>query len=251
LQGEKLADYAANIEGVENVISAINDCGTVVKTVFASSMLVCKVGYIPYNYDEYLPSTIYGESKVISEKIIKNHPCISCGWTIVRPSSIWGPWFGEPYRRFFEIIMNRRYVNINGNACKKTYGFIGNTVFQIDRILFACDDSLNKRVFYLGDIPPINISEWADEIRAELKLRPSMKVPFSIFRIAALCGDFFAKLGYKFPMTSFRLKNMTTDNILNLNDLNDAVGVPPFSRKEGIQETLKWFTKVNHDRDMQ
>lgn len=248
LRGQTLADYAANIEGVKNVVSSIINCGSVVRAVFASSMLVCKVGYVPRDYDDYLPSTIYGESKVLTEKIIKSHLDLSCEWSIARPTSIWGPWFGEPYRNFFDLILKKRYVNFKGNACTKTYGFVGNTVFQINSLLFADNDLVNHKTFYLGDFPPINISEWADEIRSELRLGPLVKVPFSVFKLAALCGDVLSMFGYKFPMTSFRLKNMTTDNVLNLDDLYSVVGVPPYNRKEGILETLRWFSLLNNNR---
>ncbi len=247
LKGRTLADYSANFEGVKNLILAIDGCNSVVRTVFASSMLVCGVGHIPKKYDEYSPTTIYGESKVLTEKVIKNHPPKSGAWTIVRPTSIWGPWFGEPYRDFFELILRGRYANFKGNACTKTYGYIGNVVLQIDGILFADNNVCNGKVFYLGDVPPINISEWADEIRDELNLGPSLKLPFWLFKMAALCGDLLIKLGLNFPMSSFRLKNMTTDNILPLDDLQDIVGKPPFTRKQGIKYTLVWLT-TQHNR---
>lgn len=249
LRGQTLADYSSNIEGVENVISSINNCGSVVRAVFASSMLVCNVGYVPRDYDDYSPATIYGESKVLTEKIIKNNLDLSCEWTIVRPTSIWGPWFGEPYKNFFDLILKKRYVNFKGHTCTKTYGFIGNAVFHIDRILFTCNHLVNHKLFYLGDFPPINISEWSDEIRSELKLGPLVKVPFLIFKLAAMCGDLLVKFGLSFPMTSFRLKNMTTNNIVNLRDLHDAVGFPPYNRKEGIQKTISWLLRSNKSMD--
>ena len=49
------------------------------------------------------------------------------------------------------------------------------------------------------------------------------------------------KIKLPFPMNSFRLKNMETDNIMNLEDLYEIVGEPPFSRKNGIKQTLEWL----------
>ena len=39
-------------------------------------------------------------------------------------------------------------------------------------------------------------------------------------------------------MTSFRLKNMTTDNII---DLSELAPNPPYSRIEGVRKTLDWL----------
>ena len=60
------------------------------KIIIASSMLVCELGYSPKNFNDYKPNTLYGESKVLTEKIVKK---FKNSWTIVRPTSIWGPWF--------------------------------------------------------------------------------------------------------------------------------------------------------------
>ena len=126
-------------------------------------------------------------------------------------------------------------------ACSKTYGYIGNTVDQIDRLLKAPGSSVNRKTFYLGDVPPINISDWANEIAAELGYRPPHYVPFVLFRLAAVLGDLLGRVNIAFPMTSFRLRNMTTDNVLELNDLIDIVGDARVSRREGVQRTLEWM----------
>jgi GlcNAc-P-P-Und epimerase len=243
LKGKTMGDYSSNIQGVQNVIAAINSCVGVEKAIFASSMLVCRVGYIPKNFDDYCPNTAYGESKVETEKIIKQSE-ISCAWNIIRPTSIWGPWFGEPYRNFFDLVIGGWYLNMKGRTATKTFGFIGNAVYQIDKLLFLQDFSENSRSYYIGDNPPINISEWADEILIELGKPRARLVPFRLFELAALCGDVLNKFGCPFPMNKYRLKNMTTDNIINLDDLYIAVSEPPYSRSNGIRITLDWIN--NH-----
>lgn len=243
LKGVSLADYPANTIGTENVIEAINLSGKVKKALFASSMLVCEVGYQPVDYDDYRPSTVYGESKVWTEKIIKNHASINSEWNIVRPTSIWGPWFGEPYRNFFDILMRGKYVNLKGMSATKTFGYVGNAVYQLDRLLFSQDSSLSSKTLYIGDWPPINITEWADDILLALGKSPAIKVPYPLFKMLALFGDWAGKLGVQIPMNSFRLRNMTTNNVCQLADLYEAVGVPPYSRAEGIQQTLNWLKK--------
>ena len=103
----------------------IKELSCLKKIIITSSMLVCKGGYQPLNQVDYKPNTIYGESKVITEKIVwDNLP--NCDWAIIRPTSIWGPWFSVPYRNFFEMIISKKYFHIGDEACTKTYGYVGN-----------------------------------------------------------------------------------------------------------------------------
>lgn len=100
LEGRILDDYSANINGVENLMQIVKTLPNLKKVIVTSSMLVCHTGYYPKDQFDYAPNTLYGESKVETEKIVwDNKP--QCDWAIIRPTSIWGPWFGVPYRNFF------------------------------------------------------------------------------------------------------------------------------------------------------
>ena len=137
------------------------------KVIVTSSMLVCRAGYQPRGQFDYAPSTFYGESKVVTEKTVwGNAP--HCDWAIIRPTSIWGPWFKVPYRNFFEMVMSHRYFHIGHKSCSKTYGYVGNSVYQIKEILLNDTSDKNNKIFYIGDAPATNIEEWANEIAGEL-----------------------------------------------------------------------------------
>ena len=81
------------------MIESVKDLQRLERVIFASSLLVCQVGYIPDSFDEYCPSTPYGISKMKGETFKRS--CSSVDWVIVRPISIWGPWNHEPYLQFF------------------------------------------------------------------------------------------------------------------------------------------------------
>lgn len=239
LNGKTLEDYNSNSLGVSNLIEVLNELKSLEKVIFASSMYVCKPGYSPINFEDYKPHTIYGESKVLTEKIIKSAN-LKFTWTIIRPTSIWGPWFGEPYKNFFDIVLSGKYFHMGSKACNKTYGYIDNTTYQIMSIVNAPIEKVNKKVFYIGDWPAYNISEWADEIAIYLGIKIP-KISFIFFRLAAYCGDILNGIGFKFPMTSFRLKNMTTDNIHDLGLINEIAPNLPVTRKEGTKRTVEWI----------
>lgn len=233
--------YSMNYQGTENLIQALKNSKSLKRAIFASSMLVCKVGHIPKHYDDYAPSTLYGQSKIMMEKIIKNSNILAVPWIIVRPTSIWGPWFDDPYINLFKYIKEKRYFLIADKSCTKTCGYVGNSVWQIDKLLFADKKDVDGKTFYLGDKPAYNMSEWAQEIAQEFNGTKLRKYPYSFFKFLAVTGDVLQKIGLNFPMTSFRLKNMTTDNIVRLDDLYRITGHPPHSRVEGIKATIKYL----------
>lgn len=239
LRGKQLEDYNSNTLGVSNLLQVLNNLKCLDRAILASSMYVCKPGYSPQNFNDYCPHTIYGESKVLTEKIIKSKK-LNFAWAIVRPTSIWGPWFGEPYLDFFKIVMNKKYFHMGSKACTKTYGYIDNTIHQIESLMIATPDLVDEKTFYLGDWPAYNISEWADEIAAQLGLKIP-KIPFLFFKIIGLLGDFLKKIGIDFPMTSFRLKNMTTNNVYDLEQIQNIAPELLISRNEGVKKTIEWI----------
>ena len=241
LDGKTLEDYNANTIGVENVLKVASELPNLKKIIITSSMLVCKAGYMPKTQSDYNPTTVYGESKVRTEQITWNNPP-RCDWAIVRPTSIWGPWFGVPYRNFFDMVRSRMYFHIGHRSCSKTYGYVENAVYQIKQILFNDTTDVYNKVFYLGDNPAIYIEEWADQIASQLGHKV-LRFPYWLIRCAAFVGDVLGTFGIHFPMTSFRLKNMTTDNIINVDNTYQIAPNPPICRAEGIRRTLAWMDR--------
>lgn len=241
LDGKTLRDYDASITGVENILKIASELRGLKKILITSSMLVCHRAYIPKDQHDYAPTTLYGESKVKAEELTWQYRP-QCDWAILRPTSIWGPWFDIPYRNFFDVVKTKKYVHAGHKACTKTYGYIDNSLYQIDRILFTPTTDEGNKVFYIGDMPPINIEEWANEIAGELG-HTIPRIPYWVMRLAAFLGDLLYGVGIKFPMTSFRLKNMTTDNIVPLQNTMAIAPNPPVDRLTGVKRTLEWMAK--------
>ncbi len=241
LDGKTLEDYDANTLGVTNLMKIISKLPKLTKVIITSSKFVTRNGYQIKNQHDYCPHTIYGESKVQTEiEVWKNTP--KCDWCIIRPTSIWGPWFGVPYRNFFDMVMHRMYFHIGNIKCHKTYGYIGNAVYQIEQLLFSETLDDNNKVFYIGDEPAYEINEWADEIANELGFKiPTMPVWF--VKCLAKFGDFLGLFGIHFPMQSFRFKNMTNDGINNMTNTYKIAPDVPYTRLEGIRLTIEWIKK--------
>lgn len=240
LDGKTVEDYDANTTGVENILKVVHELKVLKKIIITSSQHICPTGYYPKDQFDYAPYDNYGRSKVITEKNVwANKP--QCDWAIIRPTSIWGPWFGVPYRNFFDMVMAKRYFHIGHKSATKTYGYVGNTVYQIDCILHTETKDENNKIFYIGDNPPIPIEDWANEIGNELGIKIP-RMPYWLLKCAAIFGDGFYKVtGRRFPMNSLRLRNMTTRNTRNLDKTYAIAPNPPFDRITGVRETLKWL----------
>lgn len=235
--------YKANTDGVRNLMDAACNLDSLKRIIVASSMLVCKLGYSPKSIDDYAPASLYGESKVITEKIVKEY---DINWTIVRPTSIWGPWFGEPYKNFFELVVKGIYFNIPSKySSTKTYGYVENTCKQIYSLLINDCSYVKHNFFYLGDIEPINITDWANKIRKLNNQSKPLTLPVWLLMFAAKIGDVLnSYFGFhKFPLNSFRYNNMTNDNIVN--DLHRTIEITQVGKESDLDDqiikTLNWL----------
>lgn len=239
LDGKSVTEYDANVTGVENMLKIVHKIPNLKKVIITSSKFVTRNGYQIKNQFDYCPHTIYGESKVKTEnKVWANKP--QCDWCIIRPTSIWGPWFGVPYRNFFDMVMKHMYFHIGKIKCHKTYGYIGNSIYQIEQLLFTETLDEENKVFYIGDVPAYEINEWADEIARELGFRiPTMPVWF--VKCLAKFGDFLGLFHIHFPMQSFRYGNMTNDGTNDMTNTYRIAPDMPFTRLEGVKTTLAWM----------
>lgn len=246
LLGKSLGDYAANTIGVDNVIEACSSLPSLRRVIFASSRMVCPVDYIPHTYEDYCPPNFYGTSKMEGEKRVRAAD-VGYSWVMVRPTSIWGPGFGIPYRNFFDQIRKRRYFHPSGCRPRKSFGFVGNTVYQLKKLLAAEDGEVNRKTFYLGDYDPLDVLDWANHIHSCFGYEGVVRqVPVFLLRWIALLGDGVNKLSSadRAPLTSFRLSNLLARMVYpQLSELRAVTGDLPYSWREGTAQTVDWLRR--------
>lgn len=240
-ENKNIIGYNSNIKGVENIVKIINNNKNIKKTIYASSRMVCRIDYIPNNYHDYWSPNLYGESKMIGEKIVRE--LAKHDYVIVRPTSIWGPFFHVPYRTFFDTIKKGTFFLPKGHNPKKSFGFVYNSVFQIEKILFS--EIINdEKTIYLTDYPPIELKTWSDLISNRINNNKTREIPVFILKFIASIGDIFSKLGWKsVPLTTFRYNNMITNMVYDTSELETICGELPYSLEEGVDITLEWINK--------
>jgi nucleoside-diphosphate-sugar epimerase len=112
LASDRPDQYRANTEGVANVIAALRGLSTRL-AIFTSSKFVFANGQVPRHEFDYSPPNGYGASKAKGERMLVQAPP-ACPWAIVRPTSIWGPWFDVPYLGFFSAVARGRLLQPRG-----------------------------------------------------------------------------------------------------------------------------------------
>jgi nucleoside-diphosphate-sugar epimerase len=207
--------------------------------VFTSSLLVCRNGYVPKNDQDFCPPNLYGESKVEGERLIRAAGDLPFEWKVVRPTSVWGPWFEHSYRSFFRMVSMGLYVHPGATPIHKPLTFVGNTVQTMLRLLTTPSDD---DVYYLVDYPQRSIQEWANTIRLQINNKRVRTAPVSLLRFGAVAGDILKALTRRdMPLTSFRLNNMLTGGSYPIDNTKALVGPLPYTMEQGVDRTLSWM----------
>jgi nucleoside-diphosphate-sugar epimerase len=180
------------------------------------------------------------------EKTLRAAGDLGAIWTIVRPTSIWGPWFDEPYRDFFRIIRRGLYIQPKGIITRKQWGFVGNTVFQVQSLLQAPAESVHTRLFYLADYEPLVLSNFAVQVQAAFSAPHVRELPLSVLKVLARMGDTIRLLGWQNPpLSTFRLGNILAEELQDIAPLETIAGPLPFSVAAGIRQTVRWMEEAD------
>ncbi|MGT2434906.1 NAD-dependent epimerase/dehydratase family protein [Bradyrhizobium betae] len=237
-----LAGYAANIEGVQNLIAAIANTPSVKRAIWTSSQLVCRVGYVPRHDTDYAATTLYGQSKVLTEQLVRQSDGAGREWCLVRPTTVWGPGMSAHYQRFLRMIQRGRYFHVGHTPLWKSYSYIDNIAFQYHRLLEAPVAQINRKTLYLADYDPIDLLTWSDAFQREFRSRPIPHVPPALARLVAHCGDLVNAAGLRrFPFNSFRLNNVLTQYRFDMRETEAVCGPLPYTMEQGVAETAKWL----------
>ena len=231
-----------------NYISAKNICDVSLKltnlkkVVFTSSLIVCRNGYLPKSDTDFCPPNGYGHSKALSEIVVRESN-IAVSWDIVRPTSIWGPWFSGGYKLFFKLVSKGLYFNPKTDPIIKPTCYSGNAVYMIYKIM-ASEES--GRVFYLADYPQTSVQDWANLIFKNTNKNNRLKsIPIFVLKIIAKLGDIFRVIGLNAPLTSQRLNNMLVSKKYPIENTKKIVGSLPFNREDAVIQTLEWINSEN------
>ena len=240
-EGQTLHDYRDNTEGTANLLRVIGENPCVRRVIITSTQFVCRPGALPESDEDFRPHTVYGESKVVTEKLTRASN-LGAAWTIIRPTNIWGPWHPRYPHEFWRVLHRGLYVHPAGPQPIRCYGYVENVTHQIRQMLEAPEEKVGGRTFYVGD-PPAPLSEWVGAFSRALTGRDVKVVPRPVVRAIACVGDILGFAGVKFPLTTSRFRSMTQDYPTPMQKTFDALGPPRYSVEEGVERTVEWLSE--------
>jgi len=241
------AGYAANTTGAANVLAAAAACPSLERALITSSQYVCRPGYQPSDDQDYCPHTVYGWSKVETERATRRAG-LKCPWVMVRPTNIWGPWHLRYRRQVWRAIQRGFYLHPGGKPVIRSYGYVRNVIRQMAGAMEIEVEKINGKVFYVGDAPR-DLHDWVNGFSLALRGRPVTVVPRPLLRTLAFAGDLIGKArGREFLLHSSRYRSMITSDQAPMSATFDLLGPSPASLNEAVTETVQWLrTYDGHD----
>lgn len=238
---DKLEDYIENTEGTANVVNEIKKHDYVKHFLFASTQYVYKNAETPFGLtdESYAPHTVYGISKKMNEECIRNAG-MKCKWTIFRPCNVWGPWHIRYPNELWKYIAKGFYVHPSTKPVIRTYAYVKNLVKQLDAIMNASDDLVDKKTYYLGDLP-IDSYVWLNDLSQEINGKTIKRIPRFFFGLIAFFGDFMRLIKVKFPLYSVRYRNMIEDYYAPSNITIKFFGAFENDNRKNCKETIDWL----------
>jgi nucleoside-diphosphate-sugar epimerase len=247
MEGASVDDYDANVAGTRLLLEETAAAGSVERLIVVSSQHVRRPGAPPPRGDEdFLPYLAYGESKVLTEQTTRQAALSVC-WTIVRPTTVWGPGHEDLARGFWRTLQRGIYLHPRPDPVVRCYGYVKNVVEQMIRLLDHPAQDVHGRVFYLGD-PCIRQEDWVDAFAQGLTGRPARRVPRSSLFTLALVGEGARRLGLSTPFYLSRYRNMTTGNVVPMEPTMDLLGAGPYSLEQGVEESVAWLLRGQSER---
>jgi GlcNAc-P-P-Und epimerase len=241
IDGAKLGDYEVNTIGTQHILDAVKCTKSVYRLIITSSQFVHQFQGMPSDNEDFAPYTIYGESKMVSEKLTRTAN-LDCVWTIIRPTNIWGAWHPRYPNEFWRIIGEGKYVHPGKKEVIRSYGYVKNVIHQIFRLFNLDQELVNKKVYYVGD-KPINLIDWVNAFSKAQLGKEVLVVPRLLVFSLAILGDIITSLGLSFPITTSRYKSMITNNPAPMEETFDTLGSVPYTLVEAVSETVKWLRK--------
>ena len=231
--------YRQNHEGTLILLEVVKKCPSVERVIVTSTQFVCEAGYQPKHDLDFKPFTVYGESKRRTEMVTREAG-LQCSWTIIRPTTIWGPWSLRYRDVLFKVMRKGLYFHPGKGRVIRSYGYVGNVVWQIQRMLVVPRNVVDGRVFYVGD-RPFDLKVWVEAVSKELIGKKVRYIPTMLIKAVAMGGDVLRTIGIPFPLTTGRFRSMTSDYITPMDKTIEALGEAPFTIEAGVKEMVHWY----------
>ena len=190
--------------------------------------------------DNDTPNTMYGISKLKSEKYIKEN-CTN-KYIILRPTGVYGPRETD-YFVFFKTIAN--HIDASLGWPKQRLSFIYSKDLCQAAILASENRELTNKTYFVSDGNLYLDSEFSDITKKVLNTWTiSIRFPLFIVKAISYCLDFFGKIiGKQFTLNKDKYNILAARNWdCDIENLKTELGFKPqYDLKRGVEETISWY----------
>jgi nucleoside-diphosphate-sugar epimerase len=189
--------------------------------------------------EPYRTKTHYGQSKIEGEKVVTEY-CVKAHmpYTIIRPTSVYGPWGEAPYRAFFQTIKKRRYFHVGKANNLVSWVYVKNLVNLT--ITTSLSKEAANETYFGNDFHPYTMREIVDAVARYYKIAIPT-VPNVVITPAAYALGLLKVMGLNVPIYPFRLKNIKANYCYDI-EKSIRIGYRPhYDLTKGIHETLDWY----------
>jgi nucleoside-diphosphate-sugar epimerase len=239
--------YKINVEGTRILLNACSHSNikhfifiSSVKAMAEESGDALDESYVP------LPTTPYGESKLMAENLVINYGNSYCfKTTVLRLPLVYGPGNKGNIFKMIEAIDNRRFVMIGRGFNKRSMVNVGNVV---DMAMAVIDQEIaDKKVYLITDGLDYTVRYLYEIISKRLgKKALPFYVPMGIAKMVAIAGDTVGKVrGKPLPFNFDVLRKLSASLTFSSRRIQKDLGLKPrYNFRNTIDETIKCYRNV-------
>lgn len=188
------------------------------------------------------PQTPYGISKraaeayILSKKLSKNKRVY-----ILRPCMVHGPNNKGNLNLLYKIIQNNIPYPLGAFENKRSFLSVKNLCYVVDKLIESKPES---GIYNLADDKSISTNSLVEHIGCSIDKKVIIiKVPISIIRLIARCGDYL-----HLSLNTEKLVKLTENYVVSNNKIKQVLNIEmPLSIEQGITQTIKSFDNENRD----
>jgi nucleoside-diphosphate-sugar epimerase len=244
--------YTTNVDGAHALCKACDARG-INKIIFTSSVAVYGFAASGTGEDGAIsPFNEYGRTKALAENVYREwrekdpeHRSL----IIVRPTVVFGEGNRGNVYNLLHQIYSGAFAMIGNGKNKKSMAYVEN----LSAFLMKCIESEEKYAVYnYVDTPDFTMNDLVSLVRGKLRGKSSVgiRIPKFIGLMAGYTADILAKLGFKLPISSIRVKKFCASSEFSSAKADLDSFEAPYTLREGLDRTLE-AEFINPDPDRQ
>jgi UDP-glucose 4-epimerase len=236
--------FKINVEGTRNLLDACS--ASKIKHFIYFSSVKTMAEESKHALDETYdctPTTPYGESKLVAEKLVFEYGNkYSFKTTVLRLPLVYGPGNKGNVYKMIKAIDNRRFVMMGRGENRRSMISVKNVVDAAMAIVNQ--DIADKKIYLVTDGVDYSVKDLYRLIAKCLVKKPlQFYVPICIASLLAIAGDIASKLIRKsLPFDSASLGKLTGSLTFTSQKFENEIGFEPkYNLYNTMDETIRWY----------